>query len=89
MVPAGHVYSIKQLTLYSNPLLEPSRGFFMDVDTGATLFSCGTQAGTPGWFGFYGELVFTEGQSFTWKVTAGIGDAADVGAFGFDLTAAP
>lgn len=85
-VPAGHTYVIKQLTWYSNPLLTPTRGFFRDLGSGATFFSCATVTGTPAWFGFYGALVFPEGSSFRWEVSAALTDGADVYAGGYDLT---
>lgn len=85
-VPAGRVYVIKQLTWYSNPLLGVSRGFFRDLDSGATLFSCGTNTGTPGWFGFYGALTFSSGRRFRWEVSAELTDGADVYAGGYDLS---
>jgi hypothetical protein len=84
-VPAGFVYIVRQATFYSNPLVSPARGFLVDEDSGAALFSCGTAAGTPAWFGFFGALVFEEGQRFHWKVTAGLGDGADVYAGGYAL----
>jgi len=84
-VPQGHVYIVKQLTFYANPLLSPARGFFRDLLSGATLFSAGTQAGTPGWFGFYGALVFNQGASFRWEVEAELTDGGDVYAGGYDL----
>jgi hypothetical protein len=91
-VPAGHRYIIKQATFYANPLVETIRGYLRDVDRGATLFACAApvtlDAGAqPGWFGFYGALVFGEGESFQWEVHAGIGDGADVYAGGYDLVA--
>jgi hypothetical protein len=89
VVPENHTYIIKQLTFYSNPLLSPARGFFRDLLTGASLFSCGTQAGTPGWFGFYGALVFAEGSEFRWEVEAELTDGADVYAGGYDLINPP
>ncbi len=84
-VPAGHVYVVKQLTFYSSAVLAPCRGFFIDVDSGATLFSAAVNAGTPGWFGFFGTLVFEPGQSFRWSVSAALTDGADVSAHGYDL----
>jgi hypothetical protein len=86
VVPAGHVYVIKQLTMYANPLVQPARGFFRDVGSGAALFSAGTNAGTPGWFGFFGSLAFEPGDSFQWHAEVGIGDDIDVYAGGYDLT---
>lgn len=84
-VPPGRVYVIKQLTFYSNPLLGVCRGFLEDGLTGAALFSCGTAAGTPQWFGFYGALAFLEGDSFRWRVSAELTDGADIYAGGYDL----
>lgn len=86
VVPSGHVYVVKQLTLYANPTLAPARGFFRDLGSGATLFSAGTQAGTPGWFGFFGSLTFVAGESFRWEAGVTLGDAVDVYAGGYDLT---
>lgn len=86
VVPTGHVYVVKQLTMYTNPTFAPARGFFVDETSGATLFSAATAAGTPGWFGFFGSLVFDEGQAFHWKASISGTDAIDVGAFGYDLT---
>lgn len=89
-VPQGHTYVVKQLTFYSNPTLETVRGYFRDLQTGATLFSCAApvtlDAGAqPAWFGFYGALVFHEGYTFRWEVHAGLTDGADVYAGGYDL----
>lgn len=84
-MPAGHTYVVKQLTMYANPLLATARGHFRSVSSGATLFSAGTQAGTPGWFGFYGALVFEPGESFQWTADVTVGDAIDVYAGGYDL----
>jgi len=84
-VPDGHVYVVKQLTFYANPLLSPARGFFRDLLTGATLFSAAAQTGTPSWFGFYGALVMGAGSMFRWEVSATATDGADVYAGGYDL----
>lgn len=88
-VPENHTYVVKQLTFYTNPLLEPCRGYFRDLLSGATLFSAGTNQENPGWFGFYGALVFHAGSSFRWEVHAGLTDGADVYAGGYDLVDAP
>lgn len=85
VVPDGHRYVVKQLTMYTNPFVQPARGFFRDVGSGAALFSGGTQAGTPAWFGFYGAIVFEPGESFEWYADTGLGDAIDVYAGGYDL----
>lgn len=87
-MPTGHVFIVKQLTWYSNPFLGTTRGFFRDLGSGATLFSCATQAGTPGWFGFYGALAFPAGRSFRWETSATATDGADIYAGGYDLVAA-
>lgn len=86
-VPQGHVYVVKQLTFYSNPLLGPARADFRDVGSGATLFAAGTNAGTPGWFGFYGALTFLAGEAFQWEAHVQPTDAVDVYAGGYDLLA--
>lgn len=85
VVPVGHVYVVKQLTFYTDPVFGSVFGRFKDQTTGATLFACGAPDLAPAWFGFYGTLTFLEGQSFHWEVSASISDAADVGAFGYDL----
>lgn len=85
-VPPGHTYVVKQLTFYSNPTFGVCRGFFKDDDSGADLFSCAATSGAPGWFGFFGTLVFGPGQSFFWHVDRFGSDDADVSAHGFDLT---
>jgi hypothetical protein len=88
VVPEGRTFIVKQLTFYANPLLSPARGFFRDLDSGASLFSAGTSAGQPAWFGFYGALVFTSGRSFRWEVEAELTDGADVYVGGYDLESA-
>lgn len=87
-VPTGRTYIVKQLTFYSNPALGVSRGFFRDLDSGATLFAAAANTGTPSWFGFYGALVFEAGRSFRWETTATLTDGVDVYAGGYDLSAA-
>lgn len=85
-VPAGRVYVVKQVTIYSSPLAAV-RAFFEDDTSGAALFS-GTFTGTSGgWVGFYGALVFEAGQGFHFQVDATFLDAADVYAGGYDLSA--
>jgi len=88
VVPPDHVYVVKQLTMYTNPLLAPARGFFRDLGSGAALFSAGTTGANPGWFGFYGALVFEPGMSFRWEANITLTDAIDVSASGYDLTPA-
>jgi hypothetical protein len=85
-VPPGMVYIVKQVTLYSNPLLGQVHAFFEDGVSGAALFSAGWNPGTPAWFGFYGALTFLEGQTFHFQVDVTAGDAADVYAGGYSLT---
>lgn len=85
LVPEGHVYVVKQLTLYTNPLFGPARGYFRDLESGATLFSAGTTGESPGWFGFYGALTFRPGESFRWEANVNATDGIDVYAGGYDL----
>jgi hypothetical protein len=85
LVPAGHVYIVKQVTMYASPSIGPIRMFLEDDTTGAALFSAATQAGTPGWFGLYGALVFEPGQGFHFQIDAFPTDAADVYCGGYDL----
>lgn len=85
-VPAGHVYVVKQLTIYVDPTTLPTRVYFQDDVSGAALFSGAQTAGNPEWFGFYGAMVFGPGDGFHWQVDAGPGDGADVFASGYDLT---
>lgn len=85
-VPDGEVWVIKQLTAYMNPLLAVSRAFFQDDDSGAALWSAGTTAQNPGWFGFYGALVFEPGEGFHWHADVTFPDAVDVYAGGYTLT---
>lgn len=87
-VPVGFTYVVKQLTFYADPFLGPVRGFFRHVDTGASFFACATNAGVPGWFGFYGALVFEEGETFRWETSAFGTDGADVSAHGYRLASA-
>ncbi len=84
-VPAGHVYVVKQLTIYSSPLLAVLTAFFEDDATGAALFANRFTIGASGSVFFYGAIVFEPGQGFHFQVNAGIGDAADVYAGGYDL----
>lgn len=85
-VPTGHTYVVKQLTFYANPTLVTVRAFFRDLVSGATLFSAGTPAGTPAWYGFYGAIVFPAGATFRWEASGGPVDGADLSASGYDLT---
>jgi hypothetical protein len=85
-VPAGHTYVVKQLTCYMDPSLGVIRAFFRDLLSGATEFSCATTLLAPEWFGFFGTIVFEEGQDFRWEVSATLTDGADVSIHGFDLT---
>jgi hypothetical protein len=80
---------VKQLTLYTNPLFGPARGYFRDLASGATLFSAGTTGADPGWFGFYGAIVFGAGSSFRWEASVNATDGIDVYAGGYDLINVP
>jgi hypothetical protein len=84
-VPAGHVYVVKQVTLYCSALLGQVHMFFEDDVSGAALFSGAVNPGTPEWFGFYGALVFEPGDGFHFQVDVTPGDEADVYAGGYDL----
>jgi hypothetical protein len=86
VVPAGHVYVVKQLTFYANPVFGPLRAFFRDLGSGATVFAASAFDGTPNWEGFYGAIVFPAGASFRWETATFFTDAADVSASGYDLT---
>lgn len=83
------MYVVKQLTMYTNPLFGPARGFFMDLASGATLFSGGTTGEAPGWFGFYGAIAFNAGSSFAWYADVNGTDGIDVYAGGYDLIGTP
>jgi hypothetical protein len=87
VVPAGRVYVVRQLTMYSSPLLAQVAAFFEDDATGAALFSSRFTPDAGGWVGFYGALVFEEGNGFHFQVNSSTGDAADVYAGGYDLQA--
>lgn len=84
-VPAGHVYVVKQVTMYCNPLLSQTTMFFQDDTSGAALFSGGVNPGSGEWFGLYGALVFEEGQGFHFQVDSSTSESADVYAGGYDL----
>lgn len=85
-VPAGRVYIVKQVTIYSDPTFGILRSFFQDDSSGAALFTSQTNIGTPLWSGFYGHLVFEAGQGFHFQVSGSLGDSADVYAGGYDLS---
>lgn len=85
-VPAGHVYVVKQITMYMDPNFGTTRAFFQDDVSGAALFSGATNIGTPAWFGFYGAIVFEPGDGFHFHVAASPTDGCDVYAGGYDLT---
>lgn len=86
-VPSGHVYIVKQLTSYGNPLLNVQ--VFFEQTAGAvgtpSLWAIQHTGLAASWFGFYGHLVFLPGETFRFQVNAGPGDAADVSAHGYDL----
>lgn len=84
-VPAGHVYVVKQITFYMNPSLGQARAFFEDDGSGVALFSDGTNIGTPLWAGFYGAMVFEEGEAFHFHTAVTPGDGVDCYVGGYDL----
>lgn len=85
-MPAGFVYVVKQVTIYSSPL-GLLRAFFEDDHSGGALFSATFTGGSGGWQGFYGALVFEAGDAFHFQVNATLTDAADVYAGGYALSA--
>ncbi len=85
VVPAGHVYVVKQVTFYGNPALGQMHGFFHDVGSGAALFAVAWSMGQPEWFGFFGSLVFEEGDSMNVSVSSIGTDGADAYVGGYDL----
>lgn len=85
VVPSGRVYVIKQITFYGDPTFGTLRSFLQDDGSGAALFTSQTTPGNPLWSGFYGALVFQEGQGFHFQVDATLGDGCDVYAGGYDL----
>lgn len=85
IVPAGHVYVVKQVTLYMDPQFGQCRAFFEDDVGGGALFSGATNIGTPAWFGFYGALVFEPGDGFHFQVNVSPTDGCDCYAGGYDL----
>jgi hypothetical protein len=84
-VPAGHVYVVKQVTMYMDPSFGIIRAFFQDDASGAALFSEGTNIGTPLWAGLFGSLVFEPGDAFHFQVNGFLGDSVDCYAGGYDL----
>lgn len=84
-VPTGHVYIVKQLTIWMNSTAGSIDAYFHDAGSGAALFHGGVAGGGAAWFGFYGALVFEAGDSFNWEVIETLGEAADVFASGYDL----
>lgn len=87
IVPAGHVYIVKQITIYILPSFGPLKVYFQDDASGAALFTGQQSIGNPEWFGFYGALVFEAGDGFHFQVDAFPGDGGDVYAGGYDLSA--
>lgn len=85
MVPAGHVYVVKQVTMYSTPVIGQLAAFFEDDTSGAALFASRFQIDAGGWVGFYGALTFEAGQGFHFQVDSTAGERADVYAGGYDL----
>lgn len=85
IVPAGRVYVVRQVTIYSAPLGIVA-SFFEDDETGAALFSARFTGDSGGFQGFYGVLVFEPGQGFHFQVNATLTDACDVYCGGYDLS---
>jgi hypothetical protein len=85
VVPPGHTYVVKQLTMYSAPLLGIVSAFFEDGVSGGALFASRFNIDAGGWVGFAGALTFLEGQSFHFNVHAAPTEGADVYAGGYDL----
>jgi hypothetical protein len=84
-VPPGHRYVIKQLTAYANPLLGPWSADFRSVSSGETRWAAGGADGQAAWFGFYGSLVFLQGEQFQFHVFVTPTDSVDVYAGGYDF----
>lgn len=88
IVPAGHVWIVKQVTIYMSSSAANITTFFEDESSGAALFSAGVDLQHPGWFGFYGAIVFEAGDGFHFRVNQSPAtDGADVYAGGYDLAA--
>lgn len=85
--PAGRVYIVKQLTIYASPLLGLTTVFFEDDASGAALWAQDATIGSPVSGTFFGSFVFTAGEGFHYQVDNGFGEAADVYAGGYDLSA--
>jgi hypothetical protein len=85
IVPAGHRYIVKQVTIYASPLLSLTAVFFQDDASGAALFASRFNLNEAGWVGFYGALCFEEGDGFHFQVDNTAGERADVYAGGYDL----
>jgi hypothetical protein len=86
LVPAGHVYVVKQVTFYCSALLGQVHMFLQDDASGAALFAAAVNPGTPEWFGFYGAIVFEPGDAFHFQIDVTLSDSADAYAGGYDLT---
>jgi hypothetical protein len=86
-VPVGHVYIVKQLTMYMNSTLGDIDAVFQDAVSGAALFHGAVSTGGGAWFGFYGALVFEAGDEMRFVVASTFSESADVSASGYDLTA--
>lgn len=88
VVPAGRRYIVKQVTIYCSSTVAYIRAFFEDDSSGAALFTGQVTAGNIEWFGFYGAIVFEEGEGFHFQVDSPGGvESADVYAGGYDLSA--
>jgi len=89
-VPDGEVHVVKQLAIYSTPLIGNVHVFFHHSDYGSTLFSHVFQPLEEGSVQFYGHFVFRAGESMDFHVTTSDPtDAADVYAGGYILKGPP
>lgn len=85
IVPAGHVYVVKQVTMYASPLAVTTV-FFEHEPSGAALFSTRFNIDAGGSTFFYGAIAFEAGEGFHFQVNSDpLGEAADVYAGGYDL----
>lgn len=86
IVPVGFRYVVKQITMYASPLLANTAAFFEHEPSGAALFASRFNINAGGWVGFYGALVFDEGEGFHFQVNNAAGEPADVYAGGYVLS---
>lgn len=84
-VPLGHVYVVKQLTVYASPLAVTTV-FFEHEPSGAALFSTRFTLEASGSVFFYGALAFLPGEGFHFQVNTDLLEGgADCYAGGYDL----